>query len=137
MDLEYIKNRCAGHDGLADSLGFEYVSTPEPDVCVGRMKVDGRNRQPYGYLSGGASLALAENVAGIGSMALCPDKMCVGINVSGEHVRSAREGDIVTARARIVHRGRTFHLWYVEVTNGKGEIVSSIQVKNFIFDKKQ
>lgn len=136
MDLEYVKKHCLEGDGLSDTLGIEYLSTPESDVCVGRMPVDNRNCQPYGYLSGGASLALAENVAGIGSMALCPDKMCLGINVSGDHVKSARVGDTVTATARILHQGRSLHLWGVEVRNGKGELVSSVQVKNFVMDKK-
>lgn len=39
------------------------------------MKVDERNRQPFGFLSGGASLALAENVAGIGSWRSVRDRL--------------------------------------------------------------
>ena len=57
---------------------------------MARMKVDERNRQPFGFLSGGASLALAENVAGVGSSALCADCACVGIEVSGSHVQAIR-----------------------------------------------
>ena len=42
------------------------------------MRVDERNRQPFGFSSGGATLALAENLAGVGSLALCPDDISVG-----------------------------------------------------------
>lgn len=75
---------------------------------MARMKVDKLNRQPFGFLSGGAS-ALAENTAGVGSMALCPERICVGINVSGNHVRAVREGDVVTAYAKLQYKGRTLH----------------------------
>ena len=96
MDLEKIKETRLHLDGLSNTLGMEFISTPEPDTCQAKMKVDEKNRQVFGFLSGGASLALAENLAGVGSMALCPDKICVGINVSGSHVKAVMEGDTVT-----------------------------------------
>lgn len=124
-------------DGLSNTLGMEFISTPEPDMCVAKMKVDKRNRQPFGFLSGGASLALAENVAGVGSMAACPDNICVGINVSGEHVRSVLEGDTVTAYGRLLHKGRTLHVWHIEIKNEAGELISSVQVTNFVLGKRE
>lgn len=124
-------------DGLSNTLGMEFISTPEPDMCVAKMKVDERNRQPFGFLSGGASLALAENVAGVGSMAACPDNICVGINVSGEHVRSVLEGDTVTAYGRLLHKGRTLHVWHIEIKNEVGELISSVQVTNFVLGKRE
>ena len=48
------------------------------------MPVDHRTRQPFGILHGGATLALGETVAGLGSMILCqPDEIVVGMQVSG------------------------------------------------------
>lgn len=137
MDLEYLKEKMARLDGLSNTLGMEFISTPEPDMCVAKMKVDERNRQPFGFLSGGASLALAENVAGVGSMAACPDNICVGINVSGEHVRSVLEGDTVTAYGRLLHKGRTLHVWHIEIKNEVGELISSVQVTNFVLGKRE
>lgn len=75
---------------------------------MARMKVDERNRQPFGFLSGGASLALAENLAGVASSALCPGSACVGIEVSGSHVKAVAEGDTVTARASCCMAARRF-----------------------------
>ena len=85
--------------------------------------------------SGGATLALAEYMAGVGSSILCPDRACVGVNVSGSHVRSAFEGDTVTATAHIVHRGRTLHVWNVTVAGSDGKTISTVSVMNFITDK--
>lgn len=96
------------------------------------MKVDERNRQPFGFLSGGASLALAENVAGVGSTALCPGKICVGVSVSGEHVKAVSEGDTVTAHAHLVSKGRKLHVWDVSITNSLGELISTVHVTNYI-----
>ena len=53
-----------------------------------------------GILHGGATLALAETVAGLGSMIICePDEIVVGMQVSGNHISSAHEGDSVRAVA--------------------------------------
>lgn len=137
MNLETIKEKLHRSDGLSNTLGMKFISTPEPDMCVASMKVDERNRQPFGFLSGGASLALAENVAGVGSMVLCPGKICVGINVSGEHVKAVLEGDTVTAYGRLLHRGKTLHVWHIEIKNENGDLVSSVQVTNFIMKGKE
>lgn len=68
MNIEKQKEIIKRQDGLSNTLGMEFISTPEPDTLIGRMKVDKLNRQVFGFLSGGASLALAENVAGVASM---------------------------------------------------------------------
>lgn len=122
---------------MATVMGMEFISTPDPDTCMARMKVDENSRQPMGYLSGGASLALAETLAGAGSSVLCPGKICVGINVSGTHVKAVPEGDTVTAMAHIVHTGNTLHVWNVDITDTSGELISTASVTNYIIDKKK
>lgn len=134
MDIEHLKDTLTRFDGLSNLLGMEFISTPEDDTCMARMQVDERNKQPFGFLAGGASLALAENLAGIGSMALCPDKICVGINVSGSHVRSAFEGDTVTAYARLQYKGRTLHEWHIDIRNSSDDLISTVQVTNYVMD---
>ena len=91
----------------------------------------------FGFLSGGATLALAENLSGVGSMALCPNKICVGINVSANHVKAVLEGDTVTATARILHKGRTLHVWHIEITNSAGELISAVDITNFILNQSK
>lgn len=136
MDIEKVKETCLQQDGLSNTLGMEFLSTPKPDTCMARMKVDERNRQIFGFLSGGATLALAENLAGVGSMAVCPDRICVGINVSGSHVKAVLEGDTVTATAHLLHKGKTLHQWHIDICNEADELISSVEVTNFIVGKK-
>ncbi len=135
MNINKIKEVLLKRDGLSNTLGMEFISTPDPDTCQARMKVDERNRQIFGFLSGGASLALAENLAGVGSLALCPNNICVGINVSGSHVKAVLDGDTVTATAHILHKGKTLHQWHVDIRNGAGDLISSVEVTNFVMNK--
>lgn len=137
MNVDKIRDMVERQPNLSTALGMEFISTPEPDLCVARMKVDERNRQPFGFLSGGASLALAENVAGVGSSALCEGRICVGISVSGSHVKAVSEGDTVTATARLVQKGRQLHVWCVDITNTAGELISTVQVTNYIITPKK
>ena len=134
MNVDHTKQILKRQDGLSNTLGMEFLSTSEEDTCMARMKVDERNRQPFGFLSGGASLALAENLAGVGSLALCPDKISVGISVSGSHIKAVSEGDTVTAFGRLLHKGRTLHQWLVEIKNSRGELISSVQVTNYVLN---
>lgn len=132
MDIEKEKKIIESQEGLSRTLGMEFISTPEPDTCMARMKVDGRNRQPFGFLSGGASLALAENLAGVGSMALSPKKLPVGISVSGSHVQAVLEGDTVTAYGKLQFKGHTLHEWQIDIKNSKGELISTVHVTNYL-----
>lgn len=135
MNIDKIKEVLLKRDGLSNTLGMEFISTPDPDTCQARMKVDERNRQIFGFLSGGASLALAENLAGVGSLALCPNNICVGVNISGSHVKAVLDGDTVTATAHILHKGKTLHQWHVDIRNGAGDLISSVEVTNFVMNK--
>ena len=136
MNVDRIKAIIESKPNLSTALGMEFVSTPEDDTCMARMKVDERNRQPFGFLSGGASLALAENVAGVGSSALCPGCACVGIEVSGSHVKAVVEGDTVTAYARMLHQGTTLHVWNVDIRDTAGDLISNVRVTNYIIKHK-
>ena len=137
MDVTAINKLINAKPNLSTALGMEFISTPEEDTCLARMKVDERNRQPFGFLSGGASLALAENVAGVGSSTLCPGCACVGIEVSGSHVKAVAEGDTVTATARLLHKGTTLHVWNVEIHDASGDLISSVRVTNYVIKTKK
>jgi uncharacterized protein (TIGR00369 family) len=132
MNVEEINEIINAKPNLSTALGMEFLSTPEDGTCMARMRVDERNRQPFGFLSGGASLALAENVAGVGSCSLCPGCACVGIEVSGSHVKAVAEGDTVTAFARLLHQGSTLHVWNVDIKDSSGDLISNVRVTNYI-----
>lgn len=121
---------------LMGNLGIQYTYASHERIEA-TMPVDHRTRQPFGILHGGATLALAETVAGLGSMVICnPDEFVVGMQVSGNHISSAHEGDTVRAVATIVHKGRSSHVWNVDVFTSTGKLVSSIRVMNSVMKRK-
>ena len=131
MNVDRIREIINEKPNLSTALGMEFVSTPEDDTCMARMKVDERNRQPFGFLSGGASLALAENVAGVGSCSICPGCACVGIEL--DRVFS----DTVTAFAKLLHKGTTLHVWNVDIRNSLGDLISNVRVTNYVINPKR
>lgn len=54
MDVEKVKKLIERMPNLSTALGMDFISTPDDDICMATMKVDERNRQPFGFLSGGA-----------------------------------------------------------------------------------
>lgn len=130
-----LLNERARH-ALMGNLGIQYTYASDERVEA-TMPVDYRTRQPFGILHGGATLALAETVAGLGSMIICePDEIVVGMQVSGNHISSAHEGDTVRAVATIVHKGRSSHVRNVDVFTSTNKLVSSIRVVNSVIKKR-
>ncbi|WP_034386395.1 PaaI family thioesterase [Deinococcus sp. YIM 77859] len=117
---EELAGRLNGLSGtLGERLGIELLSASRERVTA-RMPVAG-NRQPAGRLHGGASLALAEELASIGSWLNLDvrQQVAVGVDVNGTHVRGVTDG-FVTAEAQLVYRGRTVLVWTVEVRDERG-----------------
>jgi Cof subfamily protein (haloacid dehalogenase superfamily) len=125
-----------GRHALMGNLGIQYTYASENRVEA-TMPVDHRTRQPFGILHGGATLALAETVAGLGSFILCaPDEIMAGMQISGNHLSSAHEGDTVRAVATIIHKGRSSHVWNVDIYTSTDKLISSVRVLNSIMKKR-
>lgn len=109
--------------GLADALGIEVVELT-PDRVVATMPVDGRTRQPFGVLHGGASLALIETAASLGAWRSIDRTRftAVGIEINANHLRGKSEG-VVRVVATPLHRGRTTQVWTAEIRDETDRLV--------------
>jgi uncharacterized protein (TIGR00369 family) len=119
--LEELNSGSAGT--MVEHLGIEFTEIGD-DFIRGTMPVDGRTRQPYGVLHGGASVALAETLGSTGAT-MCVDAtqyQCVGQEVNANHVRPAQRG-VVTGTARPVHLGARTHVWIIDIVNEAGKLV--------------
>lgn len=98
------------------------------------MPCDERTCQPFGYLSGGAMLALEETLAGYGSVLRLPASLKpVGGSVAASHVAPKAKGGSVKAKATLIHEGRKTHLWNVDVLDAEtGRLLSTARVVNHI-----
>ncbi len=121
---------------LVDALGIRFTEIG-PDYVKASMPVDHRTVRPGGILHGGASIALAESVAGLGSMVLVDFRKydVKGIQISASHTGSASEG-MVYATATIVHAGKQTHVWDVRVESADGRLLSIERVTNMIIERK-
>ncbi|WP_373074878.1 PaaI family thioesterase [Zeaxanthinibacter enoshimensis] len=121
---------------LMETLGIEYIDVGE-DYVVARMPVNSRVHQPDGVLHGGATVALAESVGSIASyIFIDANKYFVrGIEISANHVRSIKEGDVF-AKATVIHKGRTTQLWDIRVTDAGDNLISRCKLTTLALEKK-
>ena len=96
---------------LIDALGIEMVEIHD-GRAVATMPVNEQTRQPFGYLHGGASVALAETVASVGTAAMIDleKEICFVLEINANHIKAKKDG-VVTAVAETVHRGKPAMVW--------------------------
>lgn len=121
---------------LMETLEIEYIDAGE-DFLTAKMPVNSRVHQPMGLLHGGASVALAESVGSAASiMFVNPEKSEVrGIEISANHLKAKRDG-MVYATAKIVHKGRSIHLWEIRITDENDNLVCLCKLTNMILPRK-
>ncbi|WP_396146050.1 hotdog fold thioesterase [Flavobacterium sp.] len=138
FDREQMLKLCKewSNNTLMQTLEIEYVDAGD-DYLVATMPVNPRVHQPMGILHGGASVALAESVGSAASlMFINPEKQEVrGIEISANHVRSKREG-LVTATAKILHKGASIHLWEIRIVDENDKLISLCKLTNMVLSRR-
>ncbi len=125
---ERIKNT------FMETLGISFIESDDDMSIEAIMSVTQSMTQTMGILHGGATISLAESVAGVGSNALCAaDERCFGMQISASHISSAEVGDTIRAIGKIQHKGRSTHVWNVDVVSeSTGKLISTIRVTNAV-----
>ena len=118
---------------LMSLLGITFTRV-DKDCVEATMPVTRKHTQPMGLLHGGATLALAESVGSVASaMQVDIEKYAVvGLNMTANHIKSAVVGDEVCGIATIIHRGRSTHVWNIDIVNQNGAVISSCRLTNYI-----
>lgn len=121
---------------LMGTLDITYTDVGE-DFLVATMPVNSKVHQPMGLLHGGATVALAESVGSAASHLLIDNNAfdVKGIEITANHLKSKKEG-LVTAQATLIHKGKTTHLWQVEVKDEAGVLLSFCKLTNIVLPKK-
>lgn len=134
-EAEALNEFCA--QSMIGLLGITFTDV-QPDNIRATMPVNSKTCQPNGWLHGGASLALAESMAGAGSYLLVDREQfnVLGLQVSGNHVSSINKG-LLQANAQLIHKGKTTHVWDVKITDENHKLISTVRVTNIITDKKR
>jgi 1,4-dihydroxy-2-naphthoyl-CoA hydrolase len=108
---------------MLEALGIQVVKQ-EKDCVIMTMPVNGATKQPFGLLHGGASVALAETAASIGTWLNVDQnrQAAVGIEINANHIRSKRDG-VVTATASPLHKGRTTMVWDIQIRDEAAKLI--------------
>ncbi len=133
MTIEEVNHICNGT--FVEYLAIEFIDYGR-DFVEAKMPVDAGKLQPGGTLRGGASLALAETVAGCGSFLLVDRATysVFGLQVTGNHLAVMRKGHLI-ARAELVHQGKTTHIWDVNIVSDRGTRICMARITNCIVAK--
>ncbi|MGX7666254.1 PaaI family thioesterase [Flavobacterium pedocola] len=139
FDKEKVLQLCKqfSQNTLMETLQIEYTDAGE-DFLQATMPVNPRVHQPMGLLHGGASVALAESVGSAASLMFVnpAEEEVRGIEISANHLKSKREG-IVTGTARIIHKGKSIHLWEIKITDEEGNLISLCKLTNMVLPRRK
>lgn len=122
------------HGTMVETLGIKFLPSDE-DIALAEMPINECTRQYFGILHGGASLTLAETVAGAGSVHLTgldPKALICGTEVSGTHLAMSPTDGKVYGKAKLLHAGHSTHVWNVEIVDEDGNLISVERVTNRI-----
>jgi 1,4-dihydroxy-2-naphthoyl-CoA hydrolase len=124
---------------MSTFLEMKYVDIGD-DYLKLSMPVNEKTTQPYGFVHGGASCALAETVGSIAS-ALVIDLekyYCVGLEINANHLKSVTSG-IVTSVCTPLHLGKTTHVWDIKIYDDRERLycVSRLTVAILEIGKKK
>jgi len=122
---------------LMETLNIEFTEVGD-DFVTAKMPVNSRVYQPYGILHGGATAALAETVGSSASVLFVDTKKYIikGIELSINHLKSKKEGTVF-ATARVLHKGRSTHLWEIKIVDEEQTLISICKITNMILERKK
>ncbi|PQZ96244.1 thioesterase [Arthrobacter sp. MYb227] len=118
---------------LDEKMGIKIIEE-SVDKVVATMPVEG-NRQSFGLLHGGASLAVGEAVGSWAAVkhASTLGKSAVGVDISATHHKGAREG-LITITATPISLGRRMASHQVIIENEAGQRLCTMRITNLIID---
>jgi 1,4-dihydroxy-2-naphthoyl-CoA hydrolase len=109
---------------LPDLLGIRVESIADGAITLS-MAIESKHIAPNGYLHAASVIALADTASGYGCIAHLPEGASgfTTIELKSNFVGTVLEGTI-TARASLLHGGRSTQLWDAVVTNDEGKTIA-------------
>jgi acyl-CoA thioesterase len=108
----------------ANMLGLELVRV-ESGYALIRMAFSERHHNIYGRCHGGAIFSLIDEAFQIASNS--SGKIEIALNVNVSYMKAPRQGDVLTAEAKLVDSSRRISHFLIEVRNAAGDLMASCQ----------
>jgi len=106
----------------------------KPGSSTARMQIKDDHKNLHSTTHGGAIFSLVD--VAFGSAANSYGITTVALNIEINYIRPSRPGDILTASASEVSRGKTVSTYNIIVKNQDDKIIASTQAIGFITGKK-
>jgi len=117
------------NDEFARTSGISIIDMSE-GYGKTAMIVEKRHLNGVRIVQGGAVFTLADLAFALASNSR--GNVSVGLNNYINYIKPAFEGDVLTAEATEVSRGRTIGTYEVKIINQKGELVATFQGTSYI-----
>ena len=133
IDVKQINEACK--NSMIEFLNIQVTELGD-NYLKGRMPVDERTKQRFGYLHGGASVAFAESLGSIA--ATCVEKTygkpCFGLDINANHIKAVTKG-YVYGTATPFHLGKSTQVWEIKITNEENELVCISRLTMSVLNK--
>jgi uncharacterized protein (TIGR00369 family) len=98
------------------AISWDMVANRE---AAGRFTVTRMHMAPNGFLHAASVIALVDSACGYGCIASLPEGASgfTTIELKTNYLGTAKEGEVVSCKARLVHGGRMTQVWDAEATN--------------------
>lgn len=106
----------------------------KPGYCRAQMKVKQDHKNLHSTTHGAAIFSLID--VAFGAAANSYGNITVALNVAINYIRPSNPGDILTAVASEVSRGKTIGIYNIIVKNGCDKIIASGQATGFIKNER-
>lgn len=117
---------------LIEGLNIEYIQVKEYELEA-KMNLTQFHDQTFGYLHGGATIAFGETIAGYASIQIIDkNKVAVGQNITANHMKPKKIEGYILAKGKLMHKGKTSHVWGIEMFDENNILISYITVANAI-----
>ena len=112
------------------------IDSADKDAVTGHVDIEAHHTQPVGIVHGGVYSSIVETLASVGAFLTAYEdgKNAAGIENHTSFLRSIGAGHRVTAVATPIHRGRTMHLWEVNIRDDRDRLVARGTVRLAILD---
>lgn len=108
-------------DAFSKWLNIEVIHL-EKGSCELRMQTDDEMLNGFEILHGGISYSLADSALAFASNSY--GFKCVSIETSISHIRQVKKGEILTAKATEIHRGKTTGIYDVLISNQENKKIA-------------
>lgn len=107
--------------GLSRELGMEILECHE-GYCRGRIVLEDKHENPYGWVHGGCMMALADTVAGIA--AGTAGSYISTLDSNFHFLKKGTETKEIICTASRIRDGRRILVYEAEITNDSGELLA-------------